>query len=105
MFEIVGWLAVATILVNPVESCVPRSRMATEASEESPPFTPEQLVWIDKMVSAHQAAMVASISTSDRNPPPGESAPTSASGTTPLVTTVSQPGESLLSCGILAVEV
>ena len=31
--------------------------MASEDNDETPPFTPEQLVWIDRMVDARAAAL------------------------------------------------
>jgi len=64
----------------------PTAVMSHDDLEGEPPFTPEQLAWIDKMVEARQA----SLATGTGAGVPDASPPTS--GTTSLTTAVSQPG-------------
>ena len=66
---------------------------ADETQQEIPPFSPEQLVWIDRLIANRQGQSVATSSPGTANPvvDPASSAPAWTSFA--LTTSVSQPGE------------
>jgi len=61
----------------------PTAVMSHDDLEGEPPFTPEQLAWIDKMVEARHTSLATGT---------GAGVPDASSGTTSLTTAVSQPG-------------
>ena len=62
-----------------------------ERAGQDPPFTPEQLLWIDEMVAARQSALATRRPPGDSSTPPLSTSPdTSSSSTT---TVIPNPGE------------